>query len=60
MFSCYILAVYKDVLFLESWLILIYVHILLYRGCPIAGIKLSCHVGTTEFVLYREVKLFCA
>ena len=57
MFSCtYILAVYKYVLFLESWLILIYVHILLYRGCPLSGVKLCCQVGTTEFVHCREVK----
>ena len=32
--------------------------LLLYRGCPLSEVTLHCHdpVGTTEFVLYREVK----
>ena len=32
--------------------------LLLYRGCPLSQVKLYYHgpVGTTEFVLYREVK----
>ena len=46
------------ILFLESWLIVMYIIILLYRGCPLAGVKVYCHgpVGTTEVFLYREVK----
>ena len=33
--------------------------LLLYRGCPLSEVKLYCHgpVGTTEIVLYREVKV---
>ena len=32
--------------------------LLLYRGCPLQEVRLHCHgtVGTTKFVLYREVK----
>ena len=32
--------------------------LLLYRGCPLSAVKLYCHgpVGSTELVLYREVK----
>ena len=32
--------------------------LLLYRGCPLQEVKWHCHgpVGTTELVLYREVK----
>ena len=32
--------------------------LLLYRGCPLSEVNLYCHgsVGTTQLVLYREVK----
>jgi len=32
--------------------------LLLWRGCPLSEVKFYCHgpIGTTKFVLYREVK----